>query len=99
MDIPEIFLFRVFTEHGRFHVTTDAESKEQAEQLVSQLFQRLGIEVEQIVFAQRATGEPEESLILSGAGQHLNAGRKLWRALGVDSLYEATMIAEKERPQ
>ena len=84
----DIFLFRVFTKHGRFHVSVDAESWEQGEQLVRASFNRLGVKMERIVRAKYNTGPEEERIILSNHGQRRNAGRKLWRAMGMEEDFE-----------
>jgi hypothetical protein len=103
----ELFLFRVFTSKGRFHIWVEADTWEEAEGLVSGLFVELwGMTVTEIRRAQQETGESGETSNLHRArdtdlstdepwrGMRLLAGKKLWVALGVEHMYDAEMILQ-----
>ena len=106
----EQFLFRVFTDKGRFHVWVEADTVEEAEDLARALFEEpLGIAVTEVRRAKHATGESEETNTLHRArdtdlstddpwrGMRLLAGRKLWRAAGVGPIWEAEMVLQTSR--
>ena len=107
LEVGEWFLFRVFTPKGRFHLTVEADTWECAEELATALFAEvLKIEIKELRRAINQTGGTEESNNLLRAragddisdepwrGMRLFAGKNLWTAMGVGTMWEAEKIRQ-----
>ena len=101
----EWFLFRVFTAKGRFHLTVEADTWEEAEDLARALFEEMfDIKITELRRAKHQTGGNEETCSLFRArpddymtdepwrGMRLFAGKNLWAATGQLANFEAEKI-------
>lgn len=101
----DFFLFRVFTDKGRFHLWVEAADWESAEDLARPLFEvMLGFKVKELRRAKYETGESAETSSLSVArpddlstdppwrGMRFYAGKNIWQHVGRGVEYEAEVI-------
>lgn len=104
-DELDFFLFRVFTDKGRFHLWVEAADWESAEGLARPLFEvMLGLKVTELRHAKYETGDSDETSSLTVArpgdlntdppwrGMRLYAGKKIWQHVGRGVEYEAEVI-------
>lgn len=82
------FLFRVFTEKGRFHASINAENLEAARMAVDRKFIQFGLTPTRTVHAKiKSPRSNDESVILNDDGTIISA-KNLWYPLGRGEEYE-----------
>lgn len=86
------FLFRVFTEKGRFHASINADDLEVARLRVNQKFIQLGLAPSRIVHAKtKSPKSNDESVILNDDGT-ITGAKNIWYATDHGVEFEATLI-------
>lgn len=104
----ETKLFRVFTPKGRFHLTIEADSWEQAEHVATEMFRLIKLEIKELRRAKHYTGDSAEGILIFRAdspdyaqwrGMSIYAGKNLWRALGMGVLFKAQLVVCRGVPK